>query len=165
MRFFEDIALGERRRIGSHLFTAEEIKRFARAFDPQPFHTDETEAEKSHFGRLCASGWHTLAIWMKLNVREMQRQERERGAAHGPAARLGPSPGFDELKWLKPVYAGDTIGFESEVVAKKASRSKPDWGLVTIRNIGLNQHGETAISFIGHVFVERRDKIPAVDQE
>lgn len=160
MRFFEDIALGDRQRIGSHLFTAEEIKRFATAFDPQPFHTDEAEAENSHFGRLCASGWHTLAIWMKLNVREMNRRERERPPGGAPAARIGPSPGFDELKWLKPVYAGDTISFETEVIAKKASRSKPEWGLVTFRNIGLNQHGETAITFVGHVFVERRDKTP-----
>jgi acyl dehydratase len=162
MKYFEDISIGERRRIGAHLFTAEEIKRFARAFDPQPFHLDEMQAEKSHFGRLCASGWHTIAIWMKLNIREMQLQENKR-QIEGPAPRLGPSPGFDELKWLKPVYAGDTISFESEVIAKKASRSKPEWGLITIRNVGLNQNGEAAISFIGYVFVERRDKTRAQD--
>ena len=159
MKFFEDIAVGERRRIGSHLFTAEEIKRFARAFDPQPFHLDESQAEKSHFGRLCASGWHTIAIWMKLNIRDMQLRH-DKGRT-GASPQLGPSPGFDELKWLKPVYAGDTISFESEVIAKKASRSKPEWGLITIRNVGLNQSGDAVISFIGHVFVERRDKSPA----
>ena len=159
MKFFEDISVGERRRIGSHLFTAEEIKRFAQAFDPQPFHLDEAQAERSHFGRLCASGWHTIAIWMKLNVRDMQL-ERGKDPAGNSAARLGPSPGFDELKWLKPVYAGDTISFESEVIATRASRSMPGWGLVTIKNVGLNQNGEAAISFIGHVFVERRDKSP-----
>ena len=163
MKFFEDISVGERRRIGSHLFTAEEIKRFARAFDPQPFHLDEAQAERSHFGRLCASGWHTIAIWMKLNVRDMQT-EHGKGAAGSAAARLGPSPGFDELKWLKPVYAGDTVSFESEVIAKRASRSMPEWGLVTIRNVGLNQNGEAAISFIGHVFVERRDRAAAEDE-
>jgi acyl dehydratase len=135
---------------------AEEIKRFAGAFDPQPFHTDEAAAEASHFGRLCASGWHTLAVWMKLNVREMQR--RAGNGDGGRQARLGPSPGFDELKWLKPVYAGDTISFTTEVIAAKASRSRPGWGLVSIRNTGVNQRGETAISFIGHVFVERREK-------
>jgi acyl dehydratase len=162
MKFFEDISVGERRTIGSHLFTAEEIKRFAQAFDPQPFHLDEAKAERSHFGRLCASGWHTIAIWMKLNVREMQL-ERGKGAAGNPSARLGPSPGFDDLKWLKPVYAGDTISFESEVIAKRGSRSMPEWGLITIKNIGLNQNGEAAISFIGHVFVERRDRAPSED--
>jgi acyl dehydratase len=163
MKFFEDISVGERRRIGSHLFAAEEIKRFAQAFDPQPFHLDEAQAERSHFGRLCASGWHTLAIWMKLNVREMQLAHAKDGAGN-PAARLGPSPGFDELKWLKPVYAGDTISFESEVLAKRASRSMPEWGLVTIKNVGLNQNGEAAISFIGHVFVERRDRTAAENE-
>jgi acyl dehydratase len=160
MQFFEDIAVGERRQIGAHTFTAEEIKRFAGAFDPQPFHTDEAAAEQSHFGRLCASGWHTLAVWMKLNVRDVQRLDREREAAGIPVARLGPSPGFDELRWLKPVYAGDTISFESEVVVKKASRTKPEWGLVTLKNVGRNQAGEEVISFLGHVFVERRDKTP-----
>jgi acyl dehydratase len=158
MKFFEDFELGERRDLGAHLFTAEEIKRFAEAFDPQPFHTDEAAAEQSHFGKLCASGWHTLAVWMKLNVREMQRRDGELAAAGGPGAKLGPSPGFDELKWLKPVYAGDTISFTTEVIAKKVSRSRPEWGLVSIRNSGRNGDGAEVISFIGHVFVERRDK-------
>ena len=68
-------------------------------------------AKKSHFGGLLASGWHTQAVWMKLNVRHWQRQRSAREAAGLPSARVGPSPGFDELKWLKPVYAGDTITF------------------------------------------------------
>ena len=103
MDFFEDTAIGAREEIGAHTFTAEEIKRFARAFDPQPFHLDEASAEKSHFGALCASGWHTQAVWMKLNVRHWQRRVSERKAAGLPVAQVGPSPGFDELKWLTPV--------------------------------------------------------------
>jgi len=158
MDFFEDIPVGARDEIGAHKFVADEIKRFAESFDPQPFHLDEAAAERSHFGRLCASGWHTQAVWMKLNVRHWQRRRSEREAAGAPIARIGPSPGFDELKWLKPVYAGDTISFVNEVIAKKASRSRPDWGLITFRMSGRNQHGEEAISFIGHVFVERREK-------
>ena len=158
MKFFDDIAVGERYAIGSHTFTAAEIKRFAEAFDPQPFHMDEAAAEKSHFGRLCASGWHTMAVWMKLNVRETKRQDDEIAARGAPLAAVGPSPGFDALKWLKPVYAGDTIDFETEITAKKASRSRPRWGLVTFSNIGRNQNGEVVVSFTGHVFVERRDQ-------
>jgi acyl dehydratase len=158
MRFFEDIEIGGRRRIGSHVFAADEIKRFASAFDPQPFHLDEAAAEASHFGRLCASGWHTLAVWMRLNIRDIQRRDAERATVGEPVARMGPSPGVDEVKWLRPVYAGDTVEFESEVVAKKASRSRSEWGLVSIRNVGRNQAGEEVISFTGHVFVERRDK-------
>ena len=157
MKFFEDIAVGERHAIGSHLFAAEDIKRFAAAYDPHPFHLDEEAARDSHFGALCASGWHTLAVWMQLNVREIQRQVRNLEMAGIPVARIGPSPGFDELKWLKPVYAGETISFETEVIAKKPSRSRPEWGLVSMRNIGRNENGEEVISFIGHVFIERRD--------
>jgi acyl dehydratase len=160
MKFFEDIAIGERHGIGSHTFTPEEIKRFAAAFDPHPFHMDERAAEESHFGALCASGWHTMSIWMQLNVREMQRQVRNLEMAGVPVARVGPSPGFDELKWLKPVYAGDTISFETEIVAKKPSRSRPEWGLISMLNTGRNQAGEDVISFIGHAFIERRDKSP-----
>ena len=158
MRFFDEIAVGDVTEIGTHHFTADDIKRFAFAFDPQPFHTDEAAAAKSHFGKLCASGWHTLATWMKLNVRHMQKVAQERAAAGKAQARLGPSPGFDELKWLKPVYVGDRISFATEVIAKRPSRSRPGWGLVSIRSIGRNQAGEDVISFVGHVFVESRDK-------
>ena len=156
MEFFEDIEVGARDEIGSHTFTTEEIKRFARVFDPQPFHLDEAAAERSHFGGLLASGWHTQAIWMKLNVKHWNGRRSERQAAGRPNARVGPSPGFEELKWLKPVYAGDTITFENVVTGKKRSRSMPGWGLVTFKMTGRNQSGEESISFVGHVFVEAR---------
>jgi acyl dehydratase len=160
MKFFDEIEVGETDEIGAYDFTAEDIKRFASAFDPQPFHINEREAEASHFGALCASGWHTLAVWMKLNVRAMQREAQERSAGGMPLARLGPSPGFDELKWLKPVYAGDRVTFSYEITGKRVSRSRPGWGLVTIKNIGRNQSGEPVISFVGHVFVENRGQAP-----
>lgn len=156
MEFFEDIAIGATDEIGSFVFSAEEIKRFASAFDPQPFHTDEMLAETSHFGGLIASGWHTQAVWMKLNVAHWQRQRAARTAAGAANARIGPSPGFDTLKWLKPVRAGDEISFVNEVTGKRPSRSMPGWGLVTFRASGRNQAGEEVISFVGHVFVERR---------
>jgi acyl dehydratase len=158
--FYEDIQVGECRMIGSHTFTAEEIKRFASAYDPQRFHVDETAAKESHFGGLVASGWHTAAVWMKLNIRDMQRKTQERRAAGIPIAGFGPSPGFDDMKWLKPVFAGDTITFENVVVAKRESRSRPGWGLLSTRNVGRNQSGEEAFAFTAHVFVERREKTP-----
>jgi acyl dehydratase len=86
----------------------------------------------------------------------MQREASERSAAGVPVARMGPSPGFDELKWLKPVYAGDRISFASEVIAKRESRSRPGWGVVSIKNVGRNQAGDDVLSFVGHVFVERQ---------
>ena len=158
MKFFEEIAVRDRRHLGSHHFTAEEIKRFAAAYDPHPFHLDEAAGRDSHFGGLCASGWHTLAVWMQLNVREVERQVRNLEIAGVPVASVGPSPGFDQLKWQKPVFA--VISYESEIIGKKPSRSRPEWGLISMRNVGRNQAGEDVVSFIAHVFVERRDKSP-----
>ena len=160
MKFFEEIEIGERWELGGHSFSAEEIKRFAEAYDPQPFHLDEQAAEKSHFGKLCASGWHTLAVWMRLNVGDWKRRIGERAASGAPAARIGPSPGFDDLQWLRPVYAGDTISYSCEVLGKHPSRSRPEWGLLSFRSSGRNQGGEEVVSFVGHVFVERRAKGP-----
>lgn len=156
MDFFEDIAIGTRDEIGSYVFSAEEIKRFAAAFDPQPFHLDEAAAARSHFGGLIASGWHSQAVWMKLNVAYWNRRRSERDASGTSNPRIGPSPGFDELKWLKPVRAGDTISFVNVVTCKRPSRSMPSWGLVTFKATGRNQAGEEVISFTGHVFIERR---------
>jgi acyl dehydratase len=158
MKFWEDIAVGERAETGRYTFTTASIKGFARRFDPQPFHLDEAAAARSHFGALCASGWHTASVWMRLMV-EYQRREDEARRARGEAtAALGPSPGFRELKWLKPVYVGDTITYSTEVIEKRASNSRPDWGLMWIRNNGVNQKGEPVISFVSAVFVERRQR-------
>ena len=156
MKFFEDIAIGERAELGSHTFTADDIKRFARKYDPQPFHLDEEAAARSHFGALVASGWHTASIWMRLMVEHQRREDEARRARGEAVASLGPSPGFRELKWLKPVYAGDTVTYSTEIVDKRASNSRPGWGLMSIRNTGVNQKGEPVISFISVAFVERR---------
>jgi acyl dehydratase len=161
MKFFEDILVGETVEVGRHTFTAEDIKAFAARFDPQPFHLDEEAAARSHFGALCASGWHTAATWMRLMVDYQRRDDDDRRARGEAVAALGPSPGFRDLKWLKPVYAGDTIAYSTEVIETRASNSRPEWGLMTIRNIGVNQHGEPVISFVSVGFVERRVAGPA----
>jgi len=160
MKFFEDFAAGERVEIGRHTFGADDIKAFARRFDPQPFHLDEAAAARSHFGALCASGWHTAAMWMRLMV-DYQRGEDEARRARGEAvATLGPSPGFKDMKWPRAVYAGDTVSYSTEVLATRASNSRPEWGLLTLRNSGVNQKGEPVISFISTAFVERRKAAP-----
>jgi acyl dehydratase len=156
MRYFEDLEVGERFEVGHHTFTAENIKSFAERFDPQPFHLDEAAAERSHFGRLCASGWHTAAMWMRLMVEHRRRDDEAMLARGEPVAELGPSPGFRELKWLKPVYVGDTISYASEVVALRPSQSRPGWGLMTLRSTGTNQSGDLVLSFMSAAFVQRR---------
>lgn len=156
MRFFEEIRVGDRTELGAYTFTAEDIKRFARQFDPQLFHVDEEAAAQSHFGALCASGWHTAVVWMRLMVDYRKREAEARRARGERAAKVGPSPGFRELKWLKPVYAGDVIRYATEIIALRPSQSRPDWGLVSMRNSGANQHGADVISFVSTAFVERR---------
>jgi acyl dehydratase len=156
MRFFEDIAIGDRRELGSFTFTAEQIKRFAAQFDPQRFHLDEEAGRKSLFGGLAASGWHVGSACMKIMVADAQRQDREAAARGEPVAVWGPSPGFRELRWIKPVLAGDTISFACEIESRRTSESRPEWGILQIRNTGTNQRGELVFSYLGAAFVPRR---------
>jgi acyl dehydratase len=156
MKFLEDIRVGDRTELGRHTFTAQEIKSFAERFDPQPFHLDEDAAARTHYGGLIASGWHTGSVCIRLLVQHRMREEevmRARGEAVG---RTGPSPGFRELKWIKPVYADDTITFASEVIETRPVQSRPDKGLVFARNTGINQDGELVFSFVSILFVDRR---------
>lgn len=156
MRFFDDIEVGWTRELGKHAFAAEEIKRFASRYDPQLFHMDEEAAKKSQFGALCASGWHTAAVCMRSIVDSTKQMTADMTARGEKVANTGPSPGFTNLKWLKPVYAGDTIFFTSEVLEKRASKSRPGWGVVKTRFMGRNQNGVPVYQFDGVVFVERR---------
>jgi acyl dehydratase len=156
MRFFDDIEVGWQRELGKHTFNAEEIKRFASRYDPQVFHMDEEAAKKSHFGALCASGWHTAAVCMRSIVDSTKQMTADMIARGEKVAKTGPSPGFTNLKWLKPVYVGDTIIFTSEVLEKRVSESRPGWGVVKTRFMGRNQNGVTVYQFDGVVFIERR---------
>ena len=157
MRFFEDIAVGQRRELGSFTFTAEGIKKFAAQFDPQRFHLDEEEGRKSLFGGLAASGWHVGSVCMKLLVADGQRQAREAAARGDEIAIWGPSPGFRELRGIRPVLAGNTISFASEVESVRASEKRPEWGIVQARNTGTNQGGELVFSVLATAFVPRRN--------
>lgn len=157
MRFFEDIEIGERRELGSFTFTAELIKKFAGQFDPQRFHLDEEEGRKSLFGGLAASGWHVASVYMKLLVADGQRQTKEALARGDKIAVWGPSPGFRELRWIKPVLAGDTISYFSEIESLRLSEKRPEWGVLQARNTGINQRGEVVFSFLATGFVPRRN--------
>jgi acyl dehydratase len=156
MHFFEDLEIGQRREVGSFTFTAESIKTFAAQFDPQRFHLDEEEGRNSLFGGLAASGWHVGSVCMKLMVESGQRRAAEAMARGETIAVWGPSPGFRELRWIRPVLAGDTIAFASEIASKRTSEKRPEWGIVQARNTGTNQRGELAFSVLATAFVPRR---------
>ncbi|MEX0956562.1 MAG: MaoC family dehydratase [Rhizobiaceae bacterium] len=146
--------LGETVTLGSHTFGPDEIKEFARKYDPQPFHVDEAAAERSVFARLCASGWHTAAMWMRYNLK--RREDVGGRPWHGPGPRpeFGPSPGFTDLKWMKPVYAGDTITFTRTALHHRTMSSRPGWRLLTIRCEAHNQHGAPVLTFDSAVLVK-----------
>ncbi|ABD86982.1 MaoC family dehydratase [Rhodopseudomonas palustris] len=156
MQFFEDLVIGQRRELGSFTFTAELIKAFAEQFDPQAFHLDETAGERSLFGGLAASGWHIGAVGMKLLVADGERQAAEALARGETPAVWGPSPGFRDLRWIKPVLAGDSISFASTTESLRRSESRPQWGIVQARNTGTNQRNELVFSFLASAFVPRR---------
>lgn len=160
MIVFEDTRVGDRYEIGRHTFAAADMKAFAARFDPQPFHVDDAAARQSHFGALCASGWHTAATWMRLMVDYRRRMIEAARARDEPVGRIGPALGLRDVKWLKPVYVGDTIDYASEVVDTRVSASRPGFGLLTIRSTGVNQHGDLVISFLSTTFIERRPEKP-----
>jgi acyl dehydratase len=147
--WYEDIQIGDRRELGSYTFSADEIKRFAAKFDPQPFHLDEEAGKKSHFGGLAASGWHTASVFMKLQSRLIN----EIGA---DVRKSGPSPGYRNLRWLKPVLAGDTLTYTTEVVRKRELVTRPEWGIVFSQITAVNQRGERVYEFEGSVLFARR---------
>jgi acyl dehydratase len=154
--YFEDLVVGETMELGSHRFTREEIVDFARKYDPQAFHLDEAAAARSLFGGLSASGWHTAAVWLRHLIDARRRLADQMELRGERPARYGPSPGFENLRWLKPVLAGDTIRFTSRIREKVDSRSRPAVGLVLSDNEGFNQTGELVFAVVGKMFVERR---------
>jgi acyl dehydratase len=135
---YEDFAVGDSRDFGSYQVTAEEIKSFAREFDPQPFHLDEEEGKASVLGGLSASGWHTCAMLMRMMV----------DGYLGQSASLG-SPGLDELKWLKPVYPGETLAARYTVLSKRVSAKRRETGIVTMRWQIFSTAGEMKMEVTG----------------
>ncbi len=152
MSFWDEFAEGNGETLGSHRFTAADIKRFAAKYDPQPFHLDDAKAKASVLGGLCASGWHTASVFMKLNVETRSRQVKAWIEAGNRSPVMGPSPGVKNIRWPKPVYAGDTITYSQVVTGKRKSESRPGWGVVEFKTTGVNAAGETVFSVDGAVF-------------
>jgi acyl dehydratase len=147
--FYEDLEVGATKTSGSRPVSAEEIIEFARQFDPQPFHLDPVAAERSVFGGLVASGFHTAAVMMSLSVK------------HGIVERgFLFSPGFDDMRWQKPVRPGDLLHVKSTCLEKTPSRSRPDIGSVRFKTEVLNQHGDVVMSVINIGIIKLRDPKP-----
>lgn len=146
MQYFEDIAVGTRSSFGRYEVTREEVMEFARKYDPQPFHLDDEAAAKTHFGRLSASGWHTCAMVMAMLVENLKTNRQ---------AGLG-SPGVDELRWVKPVYPGDTLRCETEILSKRQSESRPEMGFFKSKLTVFNQNDEIVMTMVSNGIVATR---------
>jgi acyl dehydratase len=146
MKYFEDLIIGAKDSFGSYSVTREEVIEFATKYDPQAFHLDDEAAAKTYFGRLSASGWHTTAMTMAMLVANMQANKQ---------AGLG-SPGIDELRWLKPVYPGDILRVETEILSKRQSISKPEMGSFQSRVTIINQDDVPVMSMISNGLIRVR---------
>jgi len=146
VQYFEDIVVGTKSSFGNHPVTHDEVVAFATKFDPQPFHLSDDAAAQTHFGRLSASGWHTCAMTMAMVVENMKAHEQ---------AGLG-SPGIDELRWLTPVYPGDTLRCETEVLDKRPSSSRPEMGSYRSSMTVFNQHDVAVLKFVSIGLIRTR---------
>jgi len=142
--YLDDLSVGQRFETASHRVTREEVVEFAGRWDPQPFHLDEEAGAASLFGSLVASGWHTAAITMRLNV-------------DGGIPFAGGLIGVEcQVSWPRPTRPGDMLRVVNEVLEVRPSRSRPDRGMVTVRGETLNQDGEVVQSLVATMVVPRR---------
>lgn len=144
LRYFDDLKSGDRFQSKTYPVTAEQIVNFATEFDPQMFHLDSEKAKQTLFKGLTASGWHTAAITMRLFVRTLNFAEGAIGL------------GVDELRWPNAVRPGDVLKVETEIVELRPSKSKPDYGIIKLRNVTTNQRGEIVQTMFANALVPRR---------
>ncbi|MCX7173417.1 MAG: MaoC family dehydratase [Proteobacteria bacterium] len=143
--YWEDFPVGSSREFGGVTLGKDEIIRFAREFDPQPFHVDEAAANESAYGGIIASGWHTCALAMRMMCDAYLLETASMG-----------SPGVDSIKWLKPVRPGDTLRVRSSVMESRPLESKPHVGLVRSGWEVFNQNNECVMTMEGHGMFRRR---------
>ncbi|MBE0626381.1 MAG: MaoC family dehydratase [Burkholderiales bacterium] len=143
--YWEDFYPGQVFETGGLSLSEEEIIEFARKYDPQPFHTDREKATQSVFGGLIASGWQTAGLCMRMICDSYLLESASMG-----------SPGVDEVRWVKPVRAGDTLHLKVAVQETRASASRPDMGTVRARSEVYNQHGELVMHMSGVGMFRRR---------
>ena len=143
-RYFEDLKAGDRFKSSTYKVTEEGIVSFAREFDPQSFHLDAAKAKQTMFEGLIASGWHTAAITMRLFVQALNSAEGAIGL------------GVDELRWPNPVRPNDVLQVETEIVDLRESQSKPNHGIIRLRNVTRNQRGEIVQTMLASALVPKR---------
>lgn len=154
MMHYEDLEVGATQRFGSYAVTREEVIEFASKYDPQEFHLSDEAAAKTHFGRLSASGWHTCAMTMAMLVANLKEHKQ---------AGLG-SPGMDELRWVKPVYPGDTLRVETTVLEKRRSKNRPEMGLFKSNMTVFNQNDEPVMTMRSNGLIKvRNPEVPIED--
>ena len=146
MMYFEDLEIGAVQSFGHYAVTRDEVMEFAHKYDPQVFHLSDEEAARTHFGRLSASGWHTCAMTMNMVVANLHNHAQ---------AGLG-SPGIDELRWHRPVYPGDTLRCESQLLEKTPSRSRPEMGSFRSNLRVYNQDNTLVMSFTSIGLIRKR---------
>lgn len=151
--YLEDFFVGQRFSAGGFRIDADDIKRFAAEFDPQPFHLDEEAAAESFFGGLAASGWHTAAITMRLMVE---------GALPIAGGIIGA--GGEELKWLRPVRPGDVLSVQTEVIEVIPAPPGKRFGRLKVRITTLNQKNEAVQVSVGHILAPMRSRTPPPDR-
>lgn len=147
MQYYEDLVVGRVSAFGHYEVTREEVIDFASKYDPQPFHLDDAAAAATHFGRLSASGWHTAAMVMSMTVANLTANKQ---------AGLG-SPGVDELRWIKPVYPGDTLRCENTLLEKRRSKTRPEMGILKGETRVYNQNNELVMTFKAMGMIATRD--------
>ena len=145
-RYFEDYIVGETIEFGDYPITEEEVVEFAKRYDPQPFHVDPQAAAKSIYGGLISSGWMTGSVMMRMLADHFI----------SPVSSMG-SPGIDEVRWHRPVRPGDRLRMRVTILDKRRSTSKPDRGVIHVRQEALNQDGDTVMSFKGMGMYKCRD--------
>jgi acyl dehydratase len=143
-RYFEDLKVGKRFKSQACKVSEKQVIAFAREFDPQPFHLDRAVAEKTMFGELVASGWHTAAITMRLFVKTLNFADGAIGL------------GVDELRWPNAVKPGDELQVDIEIVRLRKSRSKPTHGVVRFRYVTTNQRDEIVQTMFASALISRR---------
>ena len=138
--WFDDLHVGDKARFGRYEVTREEVIEFASKYDPQPFHLEDEAAAKGLFGAIAASGWHTTAMTMRMQVDYWKETGMDKASLGGA--------GMDELRWLRPVYPGDILSCETEILEVTLSRSKPDRGFVKTRWTTYNQKDEPVMTLV-----------------